>query len=123
MGNFVNSASATAFPLEGPVAPASRHEPLLAHFPGLDTLKAAAILMVISRHARELLGGEFFGPILKPIFNAGWIGVDLFFVLSGFLIGSQLIQAVRRDGQVRFGRFYFKRSLRIIPGHSCRSRA
>lgn len=86
-----------------------------AHYPGLDTLRAAAILMVIPRHAREILGGAFFGPVLKQVFNWGWVGVDLFFVLSGFLIGSQLLQSQRRDGRVRFGRFYLKRTLRIMP--------
>ncbi|MCX6124962.1 MAG: acyltransferase, partial [Proteobacteria bacterium] len=78
-------------------------------------LRALAILLVIPRHAREVLGGEFFGPFLKGLFNHGWAGVDLFFVLSGFLIGSQLLQSVRRDGKVNFGRFYLKRSLRIMP--------
>jgi peptidoglycan/LPS O-acetylase OafA/YrhL len=73
--------------------------------------------MVIPRHAWELLGGEFVGPVLKPIFKAGWIGVDLFFVLSGFLIGSQLFQSVRREGRVPFGRFYLKRTLRIMPSY------
>ena len=96
---------------------ASPSEPSHVHFPGLDTLRAAAILMVIPRHAWELLSGDFVGPFLKPIFKAGWIGVDLFFVLSGFLIGSQLLQTVERDGKVNFRRFYFKRSLRIMPSY------
>jgi peptidoglycan/LPS O-acetylase OafA/YrhL len=52
---------------------------------------------------------------LRDLFVHGWVGVDLFFVLSGFLIGSQLLQALARDGHVRFGRFYLKRSLRILP--------
>ena len=87
------------------------------HFAGLDTLRACAILMVIPRHAREILSRDFFGPILKPILNAGWIGVELFFVLSGFLICSQLLQSVKKEGRVNFKRFYFKRSLRILPSY------
>ncbi|MEI6398734.1 MAG: acyltransferase, partial [Pseudomonadota bacterium] len=85
------------------------------HFPGLDTLRALAILMVIPRHAAELLGKDFLGNFWKQVFMHGWVGVDLFFVLSGFLIGSQLLQSVARDGRVNFGRFYLKRSLRIMP--------
>lgn len=87
------------------------------HMPGLDTLRACAIVMVICRHAREILTGDFFGQFWKGVFNLGWIGVDLFFVLSGFLIGSQLIQSVQKDGRVDFRRFYLKRSLRILPSY------
>ncbi|MCX6124372.1 MAG: acyltransferase [Proteobacteria bacterium] len=84
------------------------------HFPGLDTLLACAILLVIGRHAWEILKW----PSLKVFFgHHGWVGVDLFFVLSGFLIGSQLLQSVKRDGRVNFPRFYFKRSLRILPAY------
>ena len=87
------------------------------HVPGLDTLRALAILMVIPRHTWELLGGEFVGPFWKPMFQAGWIGVDLFFVLSGFLIGTQLIQSVKQSGRVNFAKFYLKRSFRILPSY------
>lgn len=88
-----------------------------AHYPGLDTLRALAILMVIPRHARELLTGDFFGAQLTSIFNQGWIGVELFFVLSGFLIGSQLIKTIRHERRMHFGLFYLKRSLRILPSY------
>lgn len=87
------------------------------HYPGLDTLRAVAILMVIPRHAREILTGDFFGDFLKKVFNHGWVGVDLFFVLSGFLIATQLIQTIKRDGRIHFGRFFLKRSLRIMPSY------
>lgn len=88
-----------------------------AHYVGLDTLRAAAILMVIPRHVWELLGGEFVGSFFKPIFKLGWIGVELFFVLSGFLIGSQLFHSVKNERHVHFGKFYLKRTLRIIPSY------
>ena len=78
-----------------------------AHYAGLDTLRAVAILMVIPRHAWELLGGEFVGSFFKPIFKSGWIGVELFFVLSGFLIGGQLFHSVKVQRYVEFGKFYF----------------
>ncbi len=79
---------------------------------GLDTLRAAAILMVIARHALEFLKKP-----LPEVFNHGWAGVDLFFVLSGYLIGSQLIQEVGRTGAVDARRFYLKRAFRILPAY------
>lgn len=93
-----------------------QHEPSAphTHLPGLDTLRACAILLVIPRHAWEILKW----PSLKVFFGRnGWAGVDLFFVLSGFLIGSQLLQSVKRNGKVDFGRFYLKRSFRILPAY------
>lgn len=53
---------------------------------GLDTLRALAILSVICFHAGDRLPHAF-----DPVSRFGWMGVDLFFVLSGYLIGSQLL--------------------------------
>jgi peptidoglycan/LPS O-acetylase OafA/YrhL len=50
-----------------------------------------------------------------PIFRLGWTGVDLFFVLSGFLIGSQLWKELDRNNRIRIGRFLLRRGLRIWP--------
>jgi peptidoglycan/LPS O-acetylase OafA/YrhL len=80
---------------------------------GLDALRAVAILMVIPWHAM----GRITNPPLRSFGRYGWAGVDLFFVLSGFLIASQLFQMVKRRGRVEFGRFYLKRSLRILPAY------
>jgi peptidoglycan/LPS O-acetylase OafA/YrhL len=72
--------------------------------------------MVIPAHAREILGGDdFFGSLLNQLLKFGWAGVDLFFVLSGFLIGSQLLSSLKSEGRVNFLRFYLKRSFRILP--------
>lgn len=82
------------------------------HLPGLDTLRALAILLVIPRHAWEQLKW----PWLRVFFGRyGWMGVDLFFVLSGFLIGSQLFQTLKKAGSISLRRFYLKRALRILP--------
>jgi peptidoglycan/LPS O-acetylase OafA/YrhL len=47
----------------------------------------------------------------------GWIGVDLFFVLSGYLIGGQLLAPVARGQGISFGRFFARRALRILPAY------
>jgi peptidoglycan/LPS O-acetylase OafA/YrhL len=55
--------------------------------------------------------------LYETIGNFGWTGVDLFFVLSGYLIGGQLLSKVARNQPVEYGTFYFKRFLRIIPAY------
>jgi peptidoglycan/LPS O-acetylase OafA/YrhL len=52
---------------------------------------------------------------LEPIAKIGWTGVDLFFVLSGYLIGSQLLKEVHKAKTISFHNFYIKRFFRIIP--------
>lgn len=71
----------------------------------LDGLRGIAILAVIDRHYFDWLRGS--GS------SYGWLGVDLFFVLSGFLITSILLEL--RDKQHYFKVFYLRRALRIFP--------
>jgi peptidoglycan/LPS O-acetylase OafA/YrhL len=80
--------------------------------PALDVLRSAAILLVLSLHV-----GEFFPLRIRnlPFVLYGWSGVDLFFVLSGFLIGGQLWKELKRDGDVNVGRFILRRGYRIWP--------
>jgi peptidoglycan/LPS O-acetylase OafA/YrhL len=77
---------------------------------GLDTLRALAIVVVMIFHLQWRLP-EGFGPIGR----FGWMGVDLFFVLSGYLIGSQLLKPVRDGRRVSLLGFYRKRAYRILP--------
>lgn len=69
------------------------------HYPGLDALRGVAILLVV-----------FFHYFAFPI---GWIGVDLFFVLSGFLITQTLLEL--KEDPNYFRQFFIRRILRIFP--------
>ena len=85
-------------------------------FPSLDALRTAAIVLVIGNHLA--VGGSELAP--SPVwgftlFRYGWTGVDLFFVLSGFLIGRQLQRELERTDSVRVPRFLLRRGLRIWP--------
>lgn len=86
----------------------------------LDGLRAAAILLVFARHAIRPFrdAATPFFPVFgwdaaTPLIN-GWIGVDLFFVLSGFLISHGII---RRKDSFRLGRYIVRRALRIVPAY------
>ena len=71
--------------------------------PDLEGFRGIAILLVLLCHAR-LPGAE-----------AGFIGVDVFFVLSGFLITGLLVDESQRTGRIRLGAFYGRRARRILP--------
>jgi peptidoglycan/LPS O-acetylase OafA/YrhL len=82
--------------------------------PGLDGLRGIAILLVLLRHS--FFGMETGSRFLAKILAAGqltWSGVDLFFVLSGFLIGGILLDA--RESPRYFQTFYIRRAYRIFP--------
>jgi len=76
--------------------------------PQLDAVRGIAILLVIIHNT-----GSFPSLHLGPISAHGWMGVDLFFVLSGFLITGILLDAKQSDGY--FKNFYARRCLRIWP--------
>ena len=77
---------------------------------GLDTLRAIAILSVMCFHTNGRLPSAFDG-----ITRFGWMGVDLFFVLSGFLIGSQLLKPYAAGLHPSFLAFYLRRFCRVVP--------
>jgi peptidoglycan/LPS O-acetylase OafA/YrhL len=87
---------------------------LRPHVPVLDGLRGVAVLMVILIHASStwvpLAKADW---IAAAFMRSGWVGVDLFFVLSGFLITGGLLDA--RGGPGYFKNFYARRVLRIFP--------
>lgn len=80
--------------------------------PGLDLLRALAVIVVVIYHA-----GIMGFPLPGRVHRFGWIGVDLFFVLSGYLIGSQLLKELARTQKIRLGQFFARRALRILPAY------
>jgi peptidoglycan/LPS O-acetylase OafA/YrhL len=80
--------------------------------PGLDLLRAIAILWVMPFHS--YIAGYMGGGVLRW---SGWMGVDLFFALSGFLIGSQVFNALVSRGTLDFVDFYLRRGFRTLPAY------
>ena len=81
---------------------------------GLDTLRAFAVLIVMLYHLT--IFEELPGRIL-PVTYFGWIGVDLFFVLSGFLIGQQALKPYLTGQRLSILDFYSRRAYRILPAY------
>src|ERR1035437_5789157 len=71
----------------------------------LDALRAVAIVMVLGRHSHY---STFWAKV-------GWAGVDLFFVLSGFLVAGLLFTGYQQRSRIEFSRFYIRRGLKIWP--------
>ena len=74
----------------------------LSRRPALDGLRGVAVLAVLGYHLGLFLGG-------------GFLGVDIFFVLSGFLIGSLLDGELARTGRIDLPRFWARRARRLLP--------
>jgi len=80
---------------------------------GLDHLRAAAITYVFLFHARIFGHPQW----VETVGSFGWTGVDLFFVLSGFLIAGQLFSTIAAGKPILFKEFFLKRVFRIIPAY------
>jgi len=92
---------------------------LRKHMPELDVVRGVAILMVVLYHGLYWSGykapvGTFTHLVLQ-LSAFGWLGVNLFFVLSGFLITGILLDSKQRPMYYR--RFYQRRALRILPAY------
>ncbi|MDF2048418.1 acyltransferase [Arthrobacter sp. Cr_A7] len=73
------------------------------YLPQLDGLRAIGIALVLVHHG------------LQPLEFGGFLGVDVFFVLSGFLITGILLREWRTQGKIRIGKFYLRRAIRLYP--------
>jgi peptidoglycan/LPS O-acetylase OafA/YrhL len=102
--------------------------PARAHDPAFDGLRGLAILLVMLYHFNVLHQPTTLGEaVWRGVMNTGWMGVDLFFVLSGYLITSillddkereqgRVVEDSRRSSFLAFaGRFWARRVLRIFP--------
>jgi len=69
----------------------------------VDSLRAVAVLLVLLFH------------LDISLFSGGFLGVDIFFVISGFLISRNLRNEFHRDGKINFKNFYYKRAKRLLP--------
>jgi peptidoglycan/LPS O-acetylase OafA/YrhL len=99
--------SAQSFPIsvEADVATTGRFE--LGYRPALDGVRGIAILAVLAVHTNHLFGWS--------LLRGGSIGVDIFFVLSGFLITSILLEEWTTTGNISLRHFYARRFLRLVP--------
>ena len=86
-------------------------------FYGLDHLRVLAIVLVFIFHYSIISGGQ--PSWLNDVSQMGWTGVDLFFVLSGFLIASRLFEEIKNTGSFSYKNFLIKRSFRILPAYWC----
>ena len=79
--------------------------------PAFDGVRAVAVMLIVIIH----LTGTFIPSQRELFMPGGFLGVDIFFVLSGFLITSVLLREFERWGRIRMGRFYLGRVLRLVP--------
>ena len=88
---------------------ASENRSEFKHIPALDGMRGISVLAVMFYH----LG--FFVPEINPYASGGFMGVQLFFVLSGFLITSILLKEIGKTGGINLKNFYWRRTLRLVP--------
>lgn len=84
----------------------------------LDVLRCVAIALVLFRHSEGLIQGVpgWSGEILQALARWGWVGVDLFFVLSGFLVSGIFFKAWKDGKPMSLSRFWVRRAFKILPG-------
>ena len=90
---------------------------LRGYLPTLDGWRAIAVLLVVLYHAKESLVRAYGSSVdwLLPFIGSGWIGVNLFFGISGILITSRLLEEQELKGRISLKGFYLRRFCRILP--------
>lgn len=95
------------------LADASQTNLSAKRLPALDLLRSIAITIVFFWHYQQHGSPRW----VAAIGQFGWTGVDLFFVLSGYLIGGQLMQQASGNNGINFRDFYLRRAFRILPAY------
>jgi peptidoglycan/LPS O-acetylase OafA/YrhL len=104
-------ADSRSGPVKSPALPSAATAKRL---PGLDGLRALSIVLVLLVHGKDLPGFPGWNW-LNAVSMRGGFGVDIFFVLSGFLITWLLLKEETRTGRIDMRGFYTRRALRILP--------
>src|SRR5208337_4349514 len=84
---------------------------------GLDLLRALAIIAVVAHHLLDIILPRDGPHWLVAIFSWGNSGVDLFFVLSGYLISRIILSEIHKEGQLRLCHFWHRRWMRTLPAY------
>lgn len=105
--------TSAASPLTTPAIETAQRPALGGHIPALDGLRGIAVLAVLVLHFTIMRPLSTMEMGFVRVLGMGWTGVDLFFVLSGFLITGILYDA--KGGEWYFRNFYMRRTLRIFP--------
>jgi peptidoglycan/LPS O-acetylase OafA/YrhL len=106
-------------PQHDPLPPITAAYPSKVHFEAIDVLRGFAAISVVVYHVIEHFAWKTF-PLTGPLvwFRTGWMGVDLFFVISGFVIGLSAFNEIDKRGTKNFrSPFAIRRIARIVPLH------
>ncbi|MGQ0824758.1 MAG: acyltransferase family protein [Actinomycetota bacterium] len=98
-----------------PAPPADHRRASLRYLPGIDGLRAISVIAVLVYHYAVLGQADGLGGELRNWMPGGFMGVEVFFVISGYLITALLLTERRRTGTVSLRRFWLRRARRLLP--------